>query len=62
MFIKLSYSYNVRKFFCKLASTCKLAASGFCNNSKSALIDFENAGQDEVRHGKEEEQLSVGFQ
>ena len=37
MFIKLSYSCDDRKLFCELASTCQLAASGFCKEGKSAL-------------------------
>ena len=35
MFIKLSYSCDDRKMFCELASTCELAASGFCEQRKS---------------------------
>ena len=38
MFIKLSYSCDDRKLFCELASTCQLAASGFCEERKSAFI------------------------
>ena len=37
MFIKLSYSCDCRKLFCELASTCQLAATGFCEERKSAL-------------------------
>ena len=37
MFIELSYSCDDRKLFCELASTCYLAASGFCEERKSTL-------------------------
>ena len=37
MFVKLSYSCDERKLFCELASTCLLAASGFCEERKSAF-------------------------
>ena len=37
MFIKLSYAYDDRKLFREPASTCQLAASGFCEERKSAL-------------------------
>ena len=37
MFIKLSYSYDDRKLFCELASTCQLAESGFYEERKSAF-------------------------
>ena len=40
MFIKLSYLCNDRKLFCELASTCLLAASGFCKERKSAFTPF----------------------
>ena len=38
MFIKLSNSYDDRKLFREPASTCQLAASGFCEERKSAFI------------------------
>ena len=44
MFIKLSYSDDDRKLFCEPASTCQLAASGFCEERKSALIKHRRTG------------------
>ena len=37
MFIKLSCSSDDRKSFKELASTCSLAASGFCEERKSTF-------------------------
>ena len=37
MFIKLLNPYDDRKLFREPASTCELAASGFCEERKSAL-------------------------
>ena len=38
MFTELSYSCDERRLFYELASTCYLAASGFCEKRKSALM------------------------
>ena len=43
MFIKLSYSYDDRKLFREPASTYKLAASGFCEERKSAFKQTDAA-------------------